>query len=1066
MQMLRSSLLPTILLALVAAANAKGQSLPTDFTAEEIGLGWEFPTCICFADDASNVDLLVAEKKGMVFNVRNGVRRTTPVIDVRDEVLDNGDRGLLSVAADPEWSQNGYIYLLYIVDPDGDGYDDEQESFGRLTRYTTTLDLNGDVVADPASRLVLIGPDWPNGIPSLHWSHSTGDLRFGVDGSLFISTGDGAHYDLTDAGGHDPNGFGPGKFDASEDIGAFRSQSITSLAGKILRIDPATGLGLPDNPMYNGTPADHQSMIWAMGLRNPFRFTVRPNTGSPGKLYICDVGWSTWEELDETVAGAENFGWPCFEGTKVQGSYDALDPLGMCDDPTIFDLPLWWFHHSFAGKAGFPAACVSGAQVYTGNLYPQKYNGRLFFCEYSYDWIRTVRFVNGQATDVELFANNIGNPVDLIADPVNGDLLFISYTENRIRRIRYTNVDLPPVAVGTAKPRFGPSPLAVAFDATGSTDPEAQPLAYLWEFGDGTTDTNALATHTYPLGLDYTAKLTVTDVAGSTSTWTAYISVDNTPPVIQSINTPANQSFFTAGQLLTFDATAVDTEDNNAGIPLIAEWIIDLIHDHHSHPGWAKLTGLTAQWTADSHGPGTYFHVTLKVTDSRKTKDVASIDIYDLDGKPEPHVVNVSDYSPRLGTEVETTAHLHYPGKGTADLVVDWGDGASAAFTPVHLQDCVAKHAYSAPGLYTLRVTADDGVAKATESATILVRPLHPGVAIFAPLSNERWMTADEQWAVATQLAGEIQASGFEAEIFGYADQTALQEWMNAYLDDGIRDYLVCLDTVPSVAYAGEDDTSLAEAWLDKGNGILVTGYVPFWRYVLPDGTDDDTGSGQFAADEVLDAAIAQLCTGGASMVLGPDAGDVPALQPFTASHALVTSRLNSTWSIDRLYATDGLAPPTSDALVIRDTNGGEYAQFFCRADPTLPRADVFRDFFLTHLFAGLPAGPGPFTLRSPMDHAVDVPYASTTLTWQPTTGPTSWLLEVAEDPEFTLPVHTSVVTSAKATLTRVLRPGQTYYWRVTARNDYGYWTTGPFVFQTLSQAKKPPGSFPPAKSK
>ena len=79
--------------------------------------------------------------------------------------------------------------------------------------------------------------------------------------------------------------------------------------------------------------------------------------------------------------------------------------------------PLWVFHHWLNGKAGFPAQCVVGSQTYGGTEYPSKYVGRLFFCEYSSDWIRTVRFVNGQPTEVELFGDNIGNPIDLIADP-------------------------------------------------------------------------------------------------------------------------------------------------------------------------------------------------------------------------------------------------------------------------------------------------------------------------------------------------------------------------------------------------------------------------------------------------------------------------------------------------------------------------------------------------------------------------------------------------------------------------------------------------------------------------
>jgi glucose/arabinose dehydrogenase len=156
--------------------------------------------------------------------------------------------------------------------------DDDGPAFGRLTRYTaSSSNLN---VADPSSRKVLIGETWTTGVPSLYNTHTIGCLRFGNDGSLLISTGDGAHAEVADAGGKDPTGFGPGRTDPIEDIGAFRSQWIGSLAGKILRVDPETADGLPTNPFYTGNPKDIASRVWAYGLRNPYRFTVRPGTGS------------------------------------------------------------------------------------------------------------------------------------------------------------------------------------------------------------------------------------------------------------------------------------------------------------------------------------------------------------------------------------------------------------------------------------------------------------------------------------------------------------------------------------------------------------------------------------------------------------------------------------------------------------------------------------------------------------------------------------------------------------------------------------------------------------------
>src|SRR5262249_19721488 len=150
------------------------------------------------------------------------------------------------------------------------------EAFGRLTRYTASA--GGPNIADPASRKVLLGKNWSTGPASLSNSHTIGCLRFGLDGSLFMSAGDGALITNVDAGGRNPLAFGPGKLDPLEDIGAFRSQWIGSLAGKVLRLNPDTGGGLSSNPFYTGDASDNASRVWAYGLRNPFRFAVRPGT--------------------------------------------------------------------------------------------------------------------------------------------------------------------------------------------------------------------------------------------------------------------------------------------------------------------------------------------------------------------------------------------------------------------------------------------------------------------------------------------------------------------------------------------------------------------------------------------------------------------------------------------------------------------------------------------------------------------------------------------------------------------------------------------------------------------
>ena len=121
-----------------------------------------------------------------------------------------------------------------------------------------------------------------------------------------------------------------------ENVGAFRSQLVDCLNGKILRIDPDTGDGIPSNPFYDpAKPHGAASRVWALGLRNPFRMSLKPGTGShlrqdgnPGTLYIGDVGWVTWEEQSVVERPGQNFGWPIFEGLTMMD--DMRRPQALC----------------------------------------------------------------------------------------------------------------------------------------------------------------------------------------------------------------------------------------------------------------------------------------------------------------------------------------------------------------------------------------------------------------------------------------------------------------------------------------------------------------------------------------------------------------------------------------------------------------------------------------------------------------------------------------------------------------------------------------------------------------
>ena len=289
------------------------------------------------------------EKAGRAWTVGpDGLASVEPLLDISDEVGDWRDHGMLGLAADPDFSANGHVYLLYVVDrhhllnagtpaydPEADDY--FSASIGRITRYTATAESDRSVV-DPSTRKILLGESINTGLPILHQSHAVGSLAFGRDGTLLASMGDSASYGEVDTGGQVDGGsvnqgLEDGIINARDDVGAFRAQQIDCLAGKILRLDPETGDGVSSNPWYSKAgPRFARSRVWTLGLRNGFRITMDANTGStdpaagdPGTVIYGDVGWSTREEAGLVPTGGMNLGWPLFEGLDPNGGYWGTD---------------------------------------------------------------------------------------------------------------------------------------------------------------------------------------------------------------------------------------------------------------------------------------------------------------------------------------------------------------------------------------------------------------------------------------------------------------------------------------------------------------------------------------------------------------------------------------------------------------------------------------------------------------------------------------------------------------------------------------------------------------------
>jgi len=383
-----------LLLAIALLAQTRLHSATfadSGFIETAIGGTWTEAVGLLFED---NGRMYVWERAGRVWIMENGVKLPTPLIDINDEVGGWRDFGLLGFALDPNFRNNGYIYLLYVVDHyylanfGKPGYNTSSNDYyratiGRITRYTANA-ADGFKSVNLSSRKILLGESISNGIPILHESHGVGTLLFGTDGTLLVSCGDGASYSSTDTGSASETYYAAalseGIIKPKENVGAYRAQMVDSHNGKILRLDPATGDGIPSNPFYDSAnPRAPRSRVWALGLRNPCRMTLKPNTGShnrangnPGVIYIGDVGWNTWEDLNVSTGPGKNFGWPAFEGLEVNSSYynaniynqDAPNPLygtGGCTQQYFYFRDL--IRQTSLNTVLFPNPCNSGIQV-------------------------------------------------------------------------------------------------------------------------------------------------------------------------------------------------------------------------------------------------------------------------------------------------------------------------------------------------------------------------------------------------------------------------------------------------------------------------------------------------------------------------------------------------------------------------------------------------------------------------------------------------------------------------------------------------------------------------------
>jgi glucose/arabinose dehydrogenase len=299
--------------------------------------------------------------------IKDGVLLPTPFLDISSELTNNQAIG--SLAFHPDYANNGRFFLLYV----------DKNLLAHVAEYHVSADPD---VADPASRVQILGPWQQNTLVHL-WNC----LQFGPDGKLYVGIGDDIWtYDYV------PN----------------YSQDLTTLLGKILRIDvdiPPPYIP-PDNP-FVGQPGVREE-IWMWGLRQPWRFSFDSQTGD---VYISDVGSNDHEELDfvsGAVASGQNFGWRCLE------AFTCNDFAGCaaCTDP-LFTPPIYEYSHDEDRCA------VIGGYVYRGLAIPWL-RGAYFFADYCSGRIWSFRYDGQTMSDFQ------ERTEDLVPYPGEGEIGLIS----------------------------------------------------------------------------------------------------------------------------------------------------------------------------------------------------------------------------------------------------------------------------------------------------------------------------------------------------------------------------------------------------------------------------------------------------------------------------------------------------------------------------------------------------------------------------------------------------------------------------------------------------------------
>jgi glucose/arabinose dehydrogenase len=579
----------------------------------------------------------------------------TLAADLSEQVYQHDEEGVQSIAIDPDFERNRWVYLYHSLPPGTTPEDDpatpdvnegDAPTTGtpadwarfrgavRLSRFKLTD--AGTLNLRSAQKIIDVPVD--RGL----CCHVGGHIDFDAQGNLYLSTGDDTNPFQSD--GYSPIDERPERNPAFD---AQRSSANTNdLRGKVLRIRPKAGGGytIPAGNLFPQGAPQTRPEIYLMGLRNPFRIAVNRENGD---LYVADYSPDADDPDPERgpagqgkwfiARGPGNYGWPyCataelpyvdydFAAEESGEPFDCANPVndsphntGVRRLPPVQQPDVWY---SYDESPLFPELGRGGIGPMAGPAYdydkrsssrvrwPEYYDGVPLFYEWTRDWVMAMH-LDGEGNVFEidelLPSFTFKGPMDMEFGPDGalytleyGKGFFLESPDAQLARIDYVRGGRTPIPEVSAEPTNGPTPLTVEFSSAGTSDPDGDRLTYQWDFdADGDFDsTQASPTFTYEENGVYQATLKVTDRSGRSASASVEVIVGNEAPVVEFV-TPVPGQPFQFGDAVPFEVRVTDDQEVDC-TQVQVSYILG--HDTHGHP-LSSTTGCTGQLLTSAQG--------------------------------------------------------------------------------------------------------------------------------------------------------------------------------------------------------------------------------------------------------------------------------------------------------------------------------------------------------------------------------------------------------------------------------------------------------------------------------